>query len=311
MIGDFWVDLRHELKKIKPELFFIGYTTHYGIWGNYASLSTSAVMEQFCRSYDFVGTEIMTRNAFSSYRGTYSMRKLKNMYRNCFDRPVFGLVYSDARDWDVMYFGWALNNMHAQTTWEIHAVPRPANKPNYQAFTVKNGNMPRDTAMSMGKILLYFSNASRDCAKSIAPHQELLGWSQLLTTRHIPHEFINEAGLREDILKNYPVLILASPTALRAGEIAVIKKYIENGGVVYASGFAGFYDENAQQRKNWLFGKELLNGADYRANTTAAYKKMRVRSTGEEIISDSPASYVRYNFPQGKKQLCGALLFFI
>ncbi|MBE6380372.1 MAG: hypothetical protein E7047_05540 [Lentisphaerae bacterium] len=303
VIGDFWVELRGELKPVKPELVFIGYTTHYGMWGNYASLTTSAVLEQFCRSYDFIGTEIMTRNAFASYRGTYSMRKMKNMYRNCYGIPVFGLVYNDARDWDVMYFGWALNNMHAQTTWQMRGFQRPEGKSDYRAFTEEKGNMSHKTARSMAKILLYFSNSSRDCSKSISPINELMGWSQLLSSKHVPHEFINDQGLNQETLKNYPVLIVATATSLSKQDIAEIKKYVENGGVVYASGFVGYYDEIAQKRAHWLFGQELLNGADYMKDDTAGYKKLRVCATGEEISSDAPVRYARYFYPKGKNKL--------
>ncbi|MBE6370020.1 MAG: hypothetical protein E7056_07680 [Lentisphaerae bacterium] len=302
-IGNFWYELRQQLKPIKPELVFIGYTTHYGMWGNYASLTTSAVMEQFCRTYDFIGTEIMTRNAFASYRGTFSMRKLKNMYRNCYGIPVFGLVYNDARCWDVMYFGWALNNMHAQTTWEMRGLMRPEGKSNYRVFSLEKGNMDKKSAKSMAKILLYFSNSSRDCGKSISPNNELLGWSQLLSSKHIPHEFINDAGLNQTMLKDYPVLIIGTATSLSKNDIAEIKKYVENGGIVYASAFAGYYDEIAQKREHWLFGQELLNGADHMNDSTAGYKKLQVCATKEELLTDAPVRYARYFYSKGKNKL--------
>ena len=101
----------------------------------------------------------------------------------------------------------------------------------------------------------------------------------------------------------YPVLIIATPTALSEQNIAEIKKYIENGGIVYASGFAGYYNEIAQKREHWLFGKELLNGADYMNDHTASYKQLRVSSTKEILPSDSPVRYARYFYPKGKNKL--------
>jgi hypothetical protein len=193
--------------------------------------------------------------------------------------------------------------MNAQTTWQMRAIERPAGKSNYRAFNDAKGNMPKKDSKSMAKILLYFSQSSRDCGKSISPNNELLGWSQLLTLKHVPHEFITDVSLKADLLKDYPVLIIATPTALSEQNIAEIKKYIENGGIVYASGFAGYYNEIAQKREHWLFGKELLNGADYMNDHTGSYKQLRVSSTKEILPSDSPVRYARYFYPKGKNKL--------
>lgn len=295
-IGDFWYALRQEVKKVKPDFVFIGYTTHYGMYSTYGTLNFGGAMEQLCRTWDFVGTEIMSRNIFASYRSVACFRKMKNMYRNVYDVPVFGLVYSDARDWDVMYFGWALNNMNAQATWEMSGVRCPDDKPNYRKFTVEKGNIDSRTAKPVAEIALLFSNYSRDCDRGASAHVEVMGLSQILTARHIPHEFIFEAGLTPKVLSRYKVLIVGNATALSDANIEAIKKYAENGGIVYLSSLAGYYDDIAMKRDHWLVGQKLLAGSDYGSyDYGAECFGVKDGSTGKIVQPPAKMSYMRYN----------------
>ena len=81
---------------------------------------------------DFLGTEIMTRNVLEASRAVMSYRKLKNSLHRAFGAPIYGLVYPEG-DWDLAYFGWALNNMNGQITWE-HVGACPPGKSDYHQF---------------------------------------------------------------------------------------------------------------------------------------------------------------------------------
>ena len=287
-VGDFWYALRQELKPIRPDLVFIGYTTHYGLYSTYATLNFGAAMEQLCRTWDYVGTEIMSRNGYASYRSLMCFRKMKNMFRNVYGVPVFGLVYNDARDWNVMYFGWALNNMNAQNTWEMGSIPCPPGAANHRLFTVEKGNMDSRTAVSAAKIALLFSNYSRDCDRSASAHTEVMGLSQILSGKHIPHEFIFEAGLTPEVLSRYPVLIVGNATALSEANLRAIRDYAQNGGVVYCSSFAGYYDEIAMKRPHWLLGEMLLAGSDYHSSTDSPTQIYGVKDPATGKIAKFP-----------------------
>ncbi|MBE6379327.1 MAG: hypothetical protein E7047_00155 [Lentisphaerae bacterium] len=291
-IGDFQVGLRQAVRQVKPDLVFIGYTTHYGMYSNYATVRLGGSLEQFCRAWDFPGTEIMSRNGFASYRSVMCFRKMKNMVKNVYGLPVFGLVYSDVNDWDVMYFGWALNNLNAQTTWDGGS-PCPEGKPNYRRFTVENGNMNFATVASKAEIALYFSNYSRDIDKSASAHVDVMGFSQVMTANHIPHEFIFEAGLTPEILSRYKVLFINNATAIREKDVLAIRDYVRNGGIVYISNFGGFYNDIAQKHNEWPVGKYLLNGSKYDRSDQSKFHAISWNS-GKKVKLSKSAYYLPY-----------------
>ncbi len=294
-IGDFWVALRNEVKAFKPDLVFIGYTTHYGMYSHYASKGMGSSMEQFARAWDFVGTEIMSRNIFASFRSVSCFRKMKNMYKNVYGLPVFGLVYSDSLNWDVMYFGWALNNLNAQTTWEMSGVHCPEGKPNYRLFDTAAGNMDKKTSTSNAKIAMLFSNYSRDCNKSASSEPDIMGFSQVMTANHIPHEFIFEEGLTADKLGKFAVLFVNNATSMRENDVKLIRDFVEKGGTVYLSNFAGFYNEIAQQHKVWPVGKYLLANSNYNRQYSSKFAAVRDRATGKTIFNKG-GLYVQYKY---------------
>ena len=306
-IGDFWVALRNEVKAIKPELIFIGYTTHYGMYSNYASKGMGSSMEQFARAWDFVGTEIMSRNVYASFRSVACFRKMKNMYKNVYGLPVFGLVYSDALNWDVMYFGWALNNLNAQTTWEMSGVHCPKGKPNYRLFDAAAGNMDKKTSKSKAEIAMLFSNYSRDCNKSASSEPDIMGFSQVMNANHIPHEFIFEEGLTPEILGKYKVLFVNNATAMSEKDVRQIRSFVEKGGTVYLSNFAGFYNEIAQKHKVWPVGKYLLDNSSYKNLSSSKYVSLRSRTDGK-TVSSLGGLYVYYKYSPKLKVLMDLVL---
>ena len=248
-VGDFWVGIKNVVSKINPEFVVMGYTTHYGLTSTYASHGQGNALEQLARAWDFIGTEIMSRNIYSCYRAVQSLRKAKNHYRNSFNVPVFGLVYSAGQDWNIFYFGWALNNMNGQATWETSAIPCPAGHANYRKFTPETGNMNKVSARPVANIALIFSNPSRDWPFMAAYPPEVLGTSQVLSANHIQHEFFNESSLTVEALSKVKVLYLNNTMAMSNESWNNVKEFVRNGGTLFVTGRTGVRTETGDFRK--------------------------------------------------------------
>ena len=306
-VGDFWVELRNAIKSVKPDLVFFGYTSLSGLCHSETSRGLGSSMEQFARTWDFLGTDILTNNSFASFRSLLSLRKMQNMYKNVYNLPTFGQVYSDSNNWDVMYFGWALNNLNAQNTWEVNGINCPSGKPNYRLFDLEAGNMDRSASQSMAQIGMYFSNYSRDCQlfNHPAPVQDIMGFSQVMSANHIPHEFIFEDGLTDEILSRYKVLFINNATAITEEDVLKLRQYVEQGGIVYLSGYAGYCDDISQKHKEWPVGIHLLANSTYGSSDMLRKFTSIIDLSNEQTIRIPakshgfvPYRYVPYQFSQ-------------
>ena len=244
-IGEFWLGLRKRVAAIRPDFLFIGYTTDYGMTGAWAANELAGDIFHFARSWDMIGTEIMPRNIFVCARSVYSMRRAFGLFGNGRKRPVFGLVY--ASEWRMKYFGWALNNMNGQSTWETIFMNCPEGAPNYRRFAAGPDNMDALKARSGAETALLFSAASRNFAGGMpgagGMQSEILGTSQMLRKLHIDHDFVDESQLTPEMLKRYKVLILGNASALGDEALKEIRKFLEAGGTVAASYSCALGDE--------------------------------------------------------------------
>ena len=111
----------------------------------------------------------------------------------------------------------------------------PPDKSNYRLFTADNGNIAMREAEQVASVAMLFSNQSRDWARGVAYPPDVLGMSQLLNLKHIPHVFINETGLKQDILKKYKVLFVCNAMSLSDVNLAAIREFAQQGGTVYLS----------------------------------------------------------------------------
>ena len=258
-IGEFWVSLRHKVNEYRKDFIFIGYTTHYGLTSDWAACDLAGDIFNYARAWDMVGTEIMPRNIFANARAVNSLRKAFSLFGRGGEKPVMGLVY--ATDWKIKYFGWAVNNLNGQLTWETRFVPCPAGEVNYRIFTAEKGNMDLRKARSAAKVALLFSETSRNMVGSLPAagsyRTEILGTSQILSDLHIDHDFISEADLNAQRLEKYSVLIIGNSSYLADSHLAAIRRFAEAGGTVAASYMAGVADEYGNWRKEDFIGSLL------------------------------------------------------
>jgi hypothetical protein len=235
----------------------MGYSTHYGMTSTYGSLSQGGALEQSARGWDFIGTEIMTRNIYVNYRSVKSLRQAKAQFQHSMGLPIFGLVYTAVFDWDLMYFGWALNNLLGQRTWEMTGKYCPEDKINYRFFTTEKGNIDVTKAEQITKVALLYSNQSRDWPRGAAYPPDVLGFSQLLNMEQVPHVFINERGLNKKILQKYNVLFVCNAMSLSEDNLAEIRDFARSGGTVYLSNRVAASNENGDLRDQWSFADDF------------------------------------------------------
>lgn len=310
-VGDFWVNIKKIASAVNPEFVVMGYTTHYGLLSTHASHGQGNAMEQLARAWDFIGTEIMTRNIYSCYRAVQSYRKAKNHFANSFNIPTFGLVYSTGLDWNIFYFGWALNNMNGQATWETSAIPCPEGYANYRKFTVENGNMNRVTAKPWADVALIFSNPSRDWPYMAAYPPELLGTSQVLSANHIQHEFYNESSLNADSLSKMKILYLNNTMALSSEHWENVKAFVRNGGTLFITGRTGVKNERGEVRSVTpiadIFPGVKLGKLSYKGNIFTfngkKYKLKQAVNGANYILPRKFKGEVLMTFTRGKKEL--------
>ena len=255
-IGEFWVNLRKKVAEYRKDFIFIGYTTEYGLTSDWATNDMGSDIFNYARSWDMIGTEIMPRNVYACARAMNSTRRAFSLFNRTGNTPVFGLVY--AQDWKVKYFGWAMNNLNAQQTWETRFIPCPAGEVNFRPFTVEKGNMDLTKAKSAAKVALLFSETSRNMAGTFpaagAYRRELFGTAQLLEKMHIDYDIISEVDLNKEKLAKYEVLMLGNSPYLSDKYMAEIMDFMKNGGTVSASYMTGVCDEFGKKRANDLAG---------------------------------------------------------
>ena len=250
--ADFFVELRKAATEVKADFSLLGYTTNYGWSSNWASLDEGSDLVAMGRALDFLGTEIMTRNAMALRRPVMAYRKMKTALRHPYSRPVFGLVYPQG-DWSIAYFGWALNHMNRQSTWSPPPpAPPPGADSDYLAFAA-DGLSPAHLH-SAARTALFFSPATRDWSRHFAYAPEPLGISEILTDRHLMHDFaLPDTLTAPGGLDGFRNLFLLNAMCLDDAEVKAVRAFAQRGGTVFLSAHAGIADALGQDRANWPF----------------------------------------------------------
>ena len=241
-LGDWRVTLRKRLNEANPNICIMTYTTHYGLYGNWASREFGSNLIQSARACDFIGTEIMSRNVFDAYRSVYAFRKIKAAIGDHFGGAIWGLVYH-LDDPNIAYFGWALNQMNRQATWMsvIEGV-------DMQRYTEWPLQAQKDTARSVADTAILFSANSRDFAKRYSVFSEGHALSELMTDAHIQHDILLDEDVNRFALGRYKLLILPSVACMSGDQLAAVREYVRNGGALLVTGNTAFQNEDGMFR---------------------------------------------------------------
>ncbi|MBE6380779.1 MAG: hypothetical protein E7047_07605 [Lentisphaerae bacterium] len=250
-VGDFFTELRAEINKVKPDFSIVAYVTHYCFTSRYSSIGYGLDIVQMSRAVDFPGTEITTRNVLRGARCVNALRRSKSMLNLAYGTPVWGLIGSGGKSYQVVYAGWAINNMNGHSTWINDPSRPPAGEKHFLNFADRNMNVKQ--ARSVAEVALLFSSNSRDFGGGFNYSSELMGTAQTLGSMHVPYDVIGEMSLNAQALSKYKVLVLGCSSALSDANGDAIKEFARNGGTVYLTTTAGWEDEFGNSRKKWLF----------------------------------------------------------
>ena len=261
-MGDWWVEFRKEAADNRQDFCIMGYVCDVGLWSEF-DFNYAYDLFSMARSNDFVGTEIWLGNRMDNYRFVYADRRYFNVFRHEGGYPVFGLVYH-SNDEYFAYFGWAMNNMLGQSTWDPTEVSASPNTPDFLKWP---DNMNKQFAKEMGDVAIIFSEKSRNWTPSGVPAKDGIGISQILSDNHIQHVILTERSLKNaDDLKKFRAVILPSTCCMSDAEIQVIREYVTQGGHVYITGDAGLLDAYGTARAEWGFAD--LVGCDVSQDVT-------------------------------------------
>lgn len=97
-------------------------------------------------------------------------------------------------------------------------------------------------------------------------HENIKGWQHLLDAMEIRHETVNDSILASGDLSGYDVLVMPGVKALSDTQIVHLKRYLNDGGSLYATGGLGSYTEKGDWR-GWNFLSEVF-GLQYTRDIT-------------------------------------------
>jgi len=251
MSTDFFKGIRAIFDDLKPEATLMTYTTHYGFTSQYGSRNFGGDIVDRARYADFLGTEIMSRNVFESYRAVYSLRKTKGALGLHFNAPIFGLVYH-MNDPNVAYFGWALLHMNRQAGWITSIEGFDLGR-----FVNWKDRMPPRNAVPLSEVGVVFSRTCCNYNRSVSHAASALGCSQQLTEAHIEHDVFLDLDLEPQALARYRAIILGGVECLSDEAIAAITQFVEDGGSVIVLRVSSQSDENGIKRPQLGLGPLL------------------------------------------------------
>lgn len=249
-VGDWWVALRNHLEQVNPHVVIMKYTTNYGLIGS--SIEYGASLPESARAADFLGTEIMSRNLYATYRNNIAAREMFNSLRHAFGSPIFGLVYPVGQP-VFAYSGWIQNNMRGQVTWTMtgnEAIERDAKR-----YSNWNDNMDLRHARPVAETAMLFSLPSINFPAFYGHGYAVLGAAEQLDDHHVPYQVILNRDLTPETLKHFKLLILPSDCCMSDAELAVVRNYLTGGGKVLTLGHTGILDELGEARKSWPVGQ--------------------------------------------------------
>ena len=251
--GDFWIDFRRHVQQSRPNFCIMGYISEGGFQSKWGPLIEGLDLSDSARAIDFLGTEIMSRNVMDNGRYVFSSRKSYNMLREAYGGPIFGLVYSMESP-VFAYFGWAMNNMHAQATWSMVSQRKAEEAVKYLNWA---DNVDKISGRPAVDIAIVFSTRSRDWFEGFDYSHDMYGYAQILSDRHIQHTIITEPCLTLNKLNDYRLVIFPNMYCISDEHISVIRQYVAQGGRVLITGEGGTLDEIGLARDRWAFSDML------------------------------------------------------
>ncbi len=254
-LGDWSVELLRRVRKINPDFVLMKYSTHYGAVSNSVTTGQGGGLAPAARSSNFIGTEIMSRNVYATYRANLAYRSIFNSFRNQYGVPIFGLIYPVGQA-TFAYAGWAMNNMRGQSTWSIIGNDAIEGKASASYANWKD-NMDLHKARTLADVAVIYSTSSRDFSRYFSHSSDLVGTCEQLDDFHIPYDVLLNDALTSPALEKYRLIILPSVCSMSDEEVTAVENYLHQGGRVLALGHTALFDETGGERSAWPIGQWL------------------------------------------------------
>jgi hypothetical protein len=266
-LGDWWVAMRKRLNIVNPDISIMMYSTHYGFTNHWAPNTLGFDLLSLARACDFLGTEIMTRNVYDSYRSVFAYRKAKAGLGDLYKAPIHAWLYH-LNDPNYAYFGWAINHMNRQST--IMSNIHGENMSRYLNWPMR---MNCRKASPMSDIAIVFSGSARDFGKTFPYINDVFGTSQSLSDAHIQHDIIMQNDLTDSLkLSKYKLLMLTCLGNMSEKEVQAVKSYVASGGILFTSGHTSLLSKNGFEQPNFqlakVMGVDIVKKSLHRAPTT-------------------------------------------
>ena len=152
------------------------------------------------------------------------------------------------------------NGVPVQGTYD-HTPDGKTMKFQYDEFQKRTEYIGGDTFKYCAVLL---SQQSRDFGFTDDPDlywKQYLGVAEILGQSHVIHDVLFDLSLTEDELEPYKVLILPDSRCLSNNQIAIIRRWVQNGGILITNYETSLYDELGNKRPN--FGLSEVLGIDY------------------------------------------------
>ena len=137
---------------------------------------------------------------------------------------------------------------------------------------------------------IYYSSRTRDWIGREKPADWFMsfqGAHKAMVYEHIPWGVIHEESLSLETLKMFPVVLLPNVDILSEAEVALLRRYVEEGGNLIATGLSGVYDHlgrlQAKSSLETLTGARLVRKLD---STDNWVRLNAVPATAEALIKD-------------------------
>ena len=251
--GNFFNELKRRLAKIKKEVLI----TSYGVDFQHPI----GRFQKLAPYLNVVGIEGTNHYLLANYRHLLVCRKMQAASADEYGHSQWHLHYDDwgisqAEHGTIRYLYRAFNSLNRAGILSRIGTPPLKNAhvnwpywPNYR------------TLKPIADVGVYhhYDPYYRTDTPYLASEQ--FGISQLLSDKHVPHEFIIK--ITPERLKKFKLVILGNVTILDDDEINILKDYVKNGGKLLICGTFGAFDQKfvAQNSKRYtdLTGVEFAN----------------------------------------------------
>ncbi len=156
---------------------------------------------------------------------------------------------------------------------------------------------------------IYYSKPSRDALGSDDEAKDeygvfIRGVERALTERHIQYTFLPDLDLTYEKLAACKALLLPNGAYLSQEQMALIRRYVENGGGLVASYKSSLYDEKGRRRDD--FGLGDLFGVSFTGMTrdTSSDSYQLVRDFTHPLLDGMDAENTRMVMNEGATLLC-------